>query len=88
NNIMEGTTLFPEEESSIDIQAKEDYNPDPYGRAQQKKQGRELKNKARKGNKWEPRNNKRDGKPAKPKSHTPGKDHRKHFTTEKFAKIF
>lgn len=28
--------------------AKTQYNPDPYGRAEQKKQGREVKNKARK----------------------------------------
>lgn len=53
------------------------YNPDPYARAGQKKQGRENKEKKKKKN-WEPKNNKRDKKPAKQKKHTPGKEHRKY----------
>ena len=57
---------------------KSNNNPDPYGRAGQKKQGRELKQKSRKNKDFKPRNNKRDGKPAKPKKHTPGKNHRKY----------
>lgn len=52
------------------------YNPDPYKRPGQKKQGREKKNKSRKKPNWEPRNGTR--RPKKPKSHTPGKDHRKY----------
>jgi RHS repeat-associated protein len=49
------------------------YNPDPYARPNQKKQGRELKNKARKKSTWKPKKT-----PKKPKKHTPGKDHRKY----------
>ena len=55
------------------------YNPDPDGRANQKKQGRENKSKSRKKENWKPRNNRRDGKPRKLPKHTPGKDHRKYF---------
>ena len=54
------------------------YDPDPYRRPNQKKQGRENKNKARGGSNWSPRNNKRNGKPSYPRKHTPGKDHRKY----------
>ena len=50
---------------------------DPYRRPGQKKQGRENKNKARRHDDWQPRNNRRDGKPRAPKKHTPGRDHRK-----------
>ncbi|MBQ5996092.1 MAG: hypothetical protein IJL63_09600 [Clostridia bacterium] len=57
---------------------KSKYNPDPYGRKGQKKQGRELKGKSRKNKDFKPRNNKRDNKPAQPKKHTPGKNHRKY----------
>ena len=39
-------------------------DPDPYGRAGQKKQGRENKYKARESDNYQPRNNRRDGKPA------------------------
>jgi RHS repeat-associated protein len=53
--------------------AKSNYNPDPYARPGQKKQGRE--NKEKKG--WKSQSNKRDG-PSKPKKHTPGKGHRKY----------
>ena len=49
------------------------YNPDPYARPNQKKQGRELKNKARKKSTWKPRKS-----PKKPKKHTPGRGHRKY----------
>ena len=52
------------------LSSKED--PDPYRRADQKKQGRERKNKARQKDDWQPRS-----KPKKPKKHTPGRDHRK-----------
>ena len=72
-------TVYPESTSNDNLtDKKEDYNPDPYKRPGRKKQGRENANKARKRN-WEPRNNKRDNKPAKPKKHTPGKEHRKYF---------
>ncbi|EEK88490.1 RHS repeat domain-containing protein [Bacillus cereus] len=53
--------------------AKSNYNPDPYARPGQKKQGRE--NKEKKG--WKSQSNKRDG-PSKPKKHTPGKGHGKY----------
>ena len=53
------------------------YDPDPYGRAGQKKQGRENKNKGRKDKNWKPRNNRRDGKPHQLPKHTPGREHRK-----------
>ena len=43
--------------------AKSNYNPDPYARPGQKKQGRE--NKEKKG--WKSQSNKRDG-PSKPKN--------------------
>ena len=56
-----------------------DYDPNPYKRPGQKKQQRELRNKSKNKGNWEPRNNKRSGKPAKPKKHTPGRDHRKFF---------
>ena len=51
---------------------------DPYGRAGQKKQGREVKNKSRRKDNFNSRNNKRNKKPAKPKKHTPMDDHRKY----------
>ena len=49
---------------------------DPYGRAGQKKQGRELKNKARKRFS---RQGKFRGGRKPPKKHTPGKEHRKYL---------
>ena len=49
------------------------YTPDPYARPGQKKQGRELKNKARNNKNWNPRS-----KPKPPKKHTPGRDHRRY----------
>ena len=56
------------------VQKKEDDNPDPYGRAGQKKQGRERKEKKRKNGKWKGNPNKK----AQPlKKHTPGCEHRK-----------
>ena len=52
---------------------------DPYRRPGQKKQNRETKNKSRQSEDFTPRNNKRNKKPAKPKSHTPSKrGHRKY----------
>ena len=53
------------------------YDPDSYARVGQKKQGRENKELKKKKN-WESRNNKRDNKPAKHKSHKPMKDHQKY----------
>ena len=53
------------------------YDPDPYGRAGQKKQGRENKNKGRKDKNWKPRNNRRDGKPHQLPKHTPARERRK-----------
>ena len=50
-------------------------DPDPYARPGQKKQNRERKNKARKKKGWKQNPNK---KPAPPKKHTPGRDHRKY----------
>lgn len=49
-------------------------NPDPYARSGQKKQGRELKNKARA--KFTVKSKFRRG-PKPPKHHTPGREHRK-----------
>lgn len=59
------------------------YDPDPYARPNQKKQNRETKNKNRKKDNFQPRNNRRDGKPAPPKHHTPGRDHRKYSQPRK-----
>ena len=70
-------TFSSDDIESGDIVCKGNYNPDPYKRPGQKKQGRENKNKSRNGKNWNPRNNRRDGKPAMPKKHTPGSDHRK-----------
>lgn len=53
-------------------------NPDPYARPGQKKQGRELKNKARTKANFKQRNGKRRG-PQPLKHHTPGRDHRKYL---------
>ena len=50
-------------------------DPDPYKRPGQKKQGRELKTKARKDERWKPKK-----KPRPLKHHTPGRDHRKYGT--------
>lgn len=52
------------------------YNPDPFGRAGQHKQGLELKNKSRKRPGWIDKSGKRRPKP--PKKHTPGRDHKHH----------
>jgi len=59
----------------------QEYDPNPYKRAGQKKQGRENRNKSRTKPQWKSRNNRRDGKPAKPKKHTPSNDHRR-FSTQ------
>lgn len=64
--------------SSTEIKTKEKYNPNPYAREGEKKQNRENRTKARTKLGWQPRNNRRDGKPAKPKAHTPGRDHDKY----------
>lgn len=55
-----------------------EYNPDPYGRKNQKKQGRENKNKNRTKENYKPKNNKRNNMPAKSKKHTPGRGHNKY----------
>ena len=52
---------------------------DPYARPGQKKQRRELRNKAKKKKTFRSRNNRRGGGPRPPKSHTPGRDHRKYI---------
>ena len=66
-----------------------EYDPNPYKRPNEKKQNRENRSKSRTKTGWAPRNNKRSGTPAKPKKHTPGKDHRKYFTVgQKYIKIF
>ena len=59
------------------------YDPDPYARPNQKKQNRETKNKNRKKDNYKPKNNRRDGKPAPPKHHTPGHDHQKYSQSRK-----
>ena len=70
--------------SSRKERKKSKSDPNPYGRAKQKKQGRENRNKARESDKFKSRNNRRDGKPAKPKSHTPSKKgHNKGFNKKK-----
>lgn len=59
---------------------------DPYARPDQKKQGRENKNKSRQNDNFKPRNNKRNGKPAEPKHHTPGKEHQKYNQSKNLNK--
>ena len=53
---------------------KNSYDPNPYKRPGQKKQGREPREKKR-AKDWTPNPNK---KPSPPKKHTPGRDHRKY----------
>ena len=60
-----------------DIYASQKYDPDPYARPNQKKQGRENKGKNRRKDNYTPRNNKRNNKPARPKKHTPAREHRR-----------
>ena len=61
--------------------AKGAYDPDPYGRSGQKKQGRENKSQNRQNDNFKPRNNRRDNMPAPPKKHTPSrKGHTKYFS--------
>ena len=50
---------------------------DPYRRPGQKKQGDSLKNESRRKDSFKDMSNKRHGR-AKPKKHTPGRDHNKH----------
>ena len=65
---------------TLEITKSDSYDPNPYGRPGEKKQNRENRSKSRTKQGWEPRNNRRDGKPAKPKSHTPSKKgHKKYF---------
>ncbi len=58
---------------AYEMSQKEKKEVDPYARPDQKKQGRERKNKARQKDDWKPRSN-----PKPPKKHTPGRDHRKY----------
>lgn len=58
------------------ISFSKDYNPDPYARPGQKKQGRERKEKKKGGGDWNPHNNRRNERP--PKHHTPGREHQKY----------
>ena len=75
--------------SKSEIKNNNDYDPNPYGRPGEKKQNRENRNKSRTKDGWKPRNNKRDGKPAKPKSHTPSKKgHKKYFSLNSPIYIF
>ena len=55
--------------------AKEKYDPDPFARPGQKKQGRERKEKKRGEDNWNPNPNKR---PKPLPHHTPGRDHQKY----------
>ena len=71
------TSLVIDVTPTADIGLSE-YNPDPYARPGQHKQGREVKSKARKDPSWKPRNNRRRG-PNPPKKHTPGRDHKHHL---------
>ncbi len=71
------TSLVIDVTPAADIGLSE-YNPDPYARPGQHKQGREVKSKARKDPSWKPRNNRRRG-PNPPKKHTPGRDHKHHL---------
>ena len=68
-----------------EIKSKEEV--DPYRRAGQKKRGGELKNKARRDDKFKDRSNKRHGRD-KPKKHTPAKDHQKKFDVVNKIRIF
>lgn len=59
----------------INIRFKDTYDPDPFKRPGQKKQGGELKNKSRKKPGWQPRGGRR--RPVPPKKHTLGRDHKR-----------
>lgn len=78
--------VFGNEINTISYSAsksKEKDDVDPYARAGQKKQGREVKSKSRQKENFNPRNNKRDKKPAKPKKHTPSRrGHTKFYPNE------
>ena len=78
-----------DEAPQVIIEEKEKYDPNPYKRPGEKKQNRENRNKSRQKKDWKPRNNRRSGKPVKPKKHTPGRDHKKYyFVGPKFFQIF
>ena len=62
--------------NNIMLSKKTTPNPDPYARPGQKKQGRELKNKARKRKNWDPKK-----PPRPPKHHTPKPEHQKYPQT-------
>lgn len=81
----ENTDNSYENVSSIETKTKEDV--DPHRRPGQKKQGIELKKKARRKGSFEDRSNKRHGR-EKPKKHTPGRGHKKYFNLEHPIKIF
>ena len=80
NPFISTTTSSTVEQIGNIFQAKkknQKYDPDPFKRPGQKKQNRENKYKNRKKDNYSPRNNKRNNQPAKPKHHTPAKEHRK-----------
>ena len=83
--IVQDTIEYKNDSSNTVLAKKENggkYDPNPYRRPGEKKQNRENRIKSRQKGNWEPRNNKRDGKPAKPKPHSPSKKgHRKDFNT-------
>ena len=87
------STLECENDSSNTVFAQKEkdgkYDPNPYKRPGEKKQNRENRSKSRQKGNWQPRNNRRDGKPAKPKSHSPSKKgHKKYFDTSTPIDLF
>lgn len=84
-SIIQDTIEYENDSSNTVLAKKENggkYDPNPYRRPGEKKQNRENRIKSRQKSNWKPRNNKRDGKPAKPKPHSPSKKgHRKDFNT-------
>ena len=76
-----------EDNSANELRTKEE--ADPNRRAGQKKQGRENKSKSRQNDGWKSRNNRRDGREARPpKKNTPGKDHKKRANINAFKTVF
>ena len=83
-NVLETGDTNSVESFANDVKQEKTYDPNPYARPGEKKQNRENRHKARKQAGWQPRNNRRDGKPAKVPPHTPSKKgHKKYFSTEK-----
>ena len=84
-NIVQDTDSIETNSSVNEIKEKEEV--DPYRRPGQKKQRGELKNKSRRNDDFVDRSNKRHGR-STPKKHTPGRDHKKHFSLDKPIKVF